>query len=393
MTLRAGVTKRGSTWSYVIRVRDPETGLSKPRWVGGFATEKAAKAARDEARVKARTGQYIDRNRITVAGYLDQWLAAHAMEIKPKTLQDYRHLIESHVKPRIGDLPLQAVRPARLTKLYHDLATTGGRNHAGLSPRTVEYVHAILRKAFRDAVVVDQVLASNPAERAKRPRGARKELGEVWAPPQLRIFLQLASGHRLSAFYHLAAYTGARRGELLHLRWSHVDLDRAEIQITGSTAIIGGQRIEGSTKGGRSRTVSIDPGTVEVLREHRKHQAAERLTVGPNWRGSTDDYVFTSAWGEPVYPDTVSSLMAVLIKRYNDSQAKAKPGKPLPPARLHDLRHIHATTLLRAGVPVHVVAARLGHADPSITLRVYAHVISEQLAEAAVIFARAAGSD
>jgi integrase len=393
MPLRDGVTKRGSTWSYVIRVYDPETGLSKPRWVGGFASEKAAKAARDEARVKARAGQYIDRNRITVGSYLDQWLAAHAMEIKPKTLQDYRHLIERHVKPQIGDLPLQAIRPARITKLYRDLATTGGRDGAGLSPRTVEYVHAILRKALRDAVVVDQVLASNPAERAKRPRGARRELGEVWTPDQLRIFLQTARGHRLSALYHLAAYTGARRGELLYLRWDHIDLDAAEIRITGSTAVIDGQRTEGTTKGGRSRTVSIDPGTVQVLKEHRTRQATERLTAGPERRGRANGYVFTTALGEPVYPDTVSRLMLVLIKRYNARQSRLKAGRPIPVARLHDLRHVHATTLLRAGVPVHVVAARLGHADPSVTLRVYAHVISEQLAEAAVIFADAVGSD
>ena len=106
------------------------------------------------------------------------------MEIKPKTLHDYRHLIERHVKPHIGEVTLQAMRPARLTRLYRDLATTGGRAGTGLSPRTVEYVHAILHKAFRDAVVVDQVLASNPAERAKRPRGARHELGEVWTPRQ-----------------------------------------------------------------------------------------------------------------------------------------------------------------------------------------------------------------
>ena len=81
--------------------------------------------------------------------------------------------------------------------------------------------------------------------------------------------------------------------------------------------------------------------------------------------------------------------MPVLINRHNERQRGKSAGQPLPAARLHDLRHVHATTLLRAGVPVHVVAARLGHADPSITLRVYAHVIGEQLAEAAVIFARA----
>lgn len=82
--LRDGVMKRGTTWSYVIRVKDPETGISKPRWVGGFATEHDAKAARDDARVKARRGEYIDRNSITVAAYLDQWLEAHAVEVKPK---------------------------------------------------------------------------------------------------------------------------------------------------------------------------------------------------------------------------------------------------------------------------------------------------------------------
>jgi integrase len=381
--LRDGVMKRGTTWSYVIRVKDPETGISKPRWVGGFATEQDAKAARDEARVKARKGQYIDRNRITVAAYLDDWLEAHAVEVKPKTLQDYRHLINRHVRPHIGDLRLQAITPARITRLYHELAAGGGRDGAGLSPRTVEYVHAVLRKAFRDAVVVDQTLPSNPIERAKRRRNARSEPGRVWTPAQLRAFLDTARQHRLFAFYRLAAYTGARRGELLNLRWRDVDLDLAEVRITGSAAVIGGQRIEGTTKSGRSRTVSIDAGTAQVLRDHRKRQAGERLRVGPEWRG-TDDHVFSTSRGEPIHPDTVSSLMTTLINTHNDQQ-----GEPLPHARLHDLRHVHATTLLLAGVPVHVVAARLGHADPSITLRVYAHVINDQLTEAADIFARA----
>ena len=135
--------------------------------------------------------------------------------------------------------------------------------------------------------------------------------------------------------------------------------------------------------------VGIDPGHGPVLQGHRERQVTERLTAGPLWRGDRDNYVFTSAWREPVHPDTVSSLMPVLVNRHNERQGEDNRGKPLSAARLHDLRHVHATTLLRAGVPVHVVAARLGHADPSIALRVYAHVIGEQLAEAAAIFARA----
>lgn len=136
-----------------------------------------------------------------------------------------------------------------------------------------------------------------------------------------------------------------------------VDLDLGEVRITGSAAVIAGQRVEGTTKSGRSRTVSIDADTVQVLKEHRKRQAGERLRVGPEWRG-TDDYVFSTAWGDPIHPDTVSSLMTTLVNTHNDQQSE-----PLPHARLHDLRHVHATTLLLAGVPAHVVAA--GWATPT----------------------------
>lgn len=141
----------------------------------------------------------------------------------------------------------------------------------------------------------------------------------------------------------------------------------------GSTAVIRGRRVEGTTKGGRSRIVSIDGATVAVLREHHRQQAEERLAAGPAWIDN-DGLVFASKWGEPLYPDAVTALMSKMISKYN----KAAPAMAqLPHARLHDLRHLHATTLLLAGVPVHVVAARLGHADPAVTLRVYSHVLRE----------------
>src|SRR5207249_10887606 len=129
-----------------------------------------------------------------------------------------------------------------------------------------------------------------------------------------------------------------------------------------------------------------DSETVAILREHRRQQAEERLSAGSAWNDS-GGLVFTNRWGEPLYPDTVSALMTKLINGYNSSATP--PAAPLPHSRLHDLRHLHATTLLLAGVPVHVVAARLGHADPAITLRVYAHVIRSAEAAAADIFAEA----
>ena len=324
--LRDGVMKRGTTWSYVIRVKDPETGISKPRWVGGFATEEDAKAARDDTRVRARHGEYIDRNRITVAAYLDEWIEAHAMEIKPRTLADYRACIRLYATPRIGHLPIQAVRPSTITKLYRDLLTSGGRDGKPLAVATVTHLHAVLRKAFRDAVIVDELIGSNPVERAKRPRAQAQEPGTVWTIAQLRTFLATAQRHRLFVFFHVAAYTGARRGELLNLRWKDIDLDGKKITITGSTAVIGGERVNGTTKSGRTRVVSIDAETVAVLRQRKADQAAEQLKAGDSWRGTKDGYVFTTGWGEPIYPDTVTSLMTKLIRANNEPDQGPRQG-------------------------------------------------------------------
>jgi integrase len=321
--LRDGVIKRGGSWSYVIRVPDAATGVSKPRWVGGFDTEEAAKAARDEARVRARNGQYVSRSTCTVADYLAEWLAAHAVAVKPKTLAGYRHDIDHYIVPRIGRTRLQALRPAVISKLYRDLAEHGGRDGQALSANTISHIHLTLRKALADAVNVEQLLPANPAARSKRARGTASEPVQVWTARQLGSFLAAARSHRLFAFYRLAAYTGARRGELLYLRWSAVDLAAAEVTIGGSTAVVRGQRVEGTTKGGRSRTVSLDRGTVTVLREHRRQQAEERLAAGSAWTDA-GGLVFVTRWGEPLYPDTVTALMTKLINQHK--QGGRSPG-------------------------------------------------------------------
>jgi integrase len=153
-----------------------------------------------------------------------------------------------------------------------------------------------------------------------------------------------------------------------------------KITFSRSVDVLGGVRVEGSTKSGRSRVAPVDEGTVAALRTWRKQQAEERLRLGAAY----DDTGLISlrSTGSRSIPDTGNQLMPRLAA-----------GAGVPAARLHDLRHLHATTLLLAGVPVHVVAARLGHADPAITLRVYAHVIREASTAVADVFARAVSSD
>ena len=202
------------------------------------------------------------------------------------------------------------------------------------------HLHAVLRKAFRDAVIVDELIGSNPVERAKRPRAQVQEPGTVWTIAQLRAFLATGSntgGSRSS----MSPPTPERRGKLLNLRWKDIDLDGKKLTVTGSTAMIAGERVNGTTKSGRTRVVSIDDETVTVLRQRKTDQAAEQLNAGDSWHGTKDGYVFTAGWGKPTYPDTVTSLMTKLIRAH----------KQLPHARLHDLRHLHATNSLRRPGP------------------------------------------
>lgn len=142
-------------------------------------------------------------------------------------------------------------------------------------------------------VDVEQLLAANPAARSKRPRRIASEPVQVWTADQFGAFLAAARSHRLFAFYRLGAYTGARRGELLYLRWSAVNLEAAEVTFGGSTAVVRAQRVEGTTKGGRSRTISLDRDSVAILHEHRRQQAEERVAAGSAWN-DTGGLVFVT---------------------------------------------------------------------------------------------------
>ena len=120
----------------------------------------------------------------------------------------------------------------------------------------------------------------------------------MWTADQLRLFLDVASGHRLFAFYRLAAYSGARRGELLNLRWADVDWKARAIRIRGSVGVIDGDRVEGTTKGGHERNISLDAGTMDVLRAHRPRQMDEQALVGEAWTDT--GHVFTTGLGQPI---------------------------------------------------------------------------------------------
>ena len=195
---------------------------------------------------------------------------------------------------------------------------------------------------------------------------------------ELKKLLEELESHRLFAFFRLLAYTGGRRGEILALRWSDLDFEKATLAISKNRTRIGKTVIEqDSTKGGDGkRIVQLDSETLRLVKDHRRRQIEERMKAGSLWQEA--NYIFTQENGLPLDPSTPYQLFKKTAKRLG-----------LRSESLHSIRHLHATELLNSGAGVHLVKDRLGHSDISTTLRIYAHIRPEQKQEVADLFARA----
>ena len=378
--VKNGVAFTGRNWSYVLRVPDLATGKTKPQWVGGFDSEKSAKLARDKARVSLSSSTYVSPSKATVGEYLSTWINdVHASQLKATTLERYKQVINKHLIPELGAIKLQDLRASHVQALYTNLLTRPTATGEPLSPRTVELIGTVLKIAIKYAVNVDEVMAVNPASRVPLPKG-KGSIPAPWSIQELNTFLDVARTHRLFFFFRLSAFTGARRGELLALKWS--DFDGSAITISKNRLSVSKQvLVQNSTKGGTNgqRRVPLDRETIELFTAHRKRQLIERLALGEYWHDT--GYVFTQENGLPIYPHTPSDLFKKLLKKAE-----------LRPTRLHDQRHLHATELLRLGEPLHVVASRLGHRDAMVTATIYAHVSDQQAETASSTFANAVES-
>ena len=374
--MKNGITKRGSSYSYVIRVPDPKTGKTKPRWVGGFKTEKEAKAARDKERVSISSGTYVNPTKITIGDFLEFWIETHSHTLKPSTEASYRGHIRLYLKPYLGTLLISDLRPTHIQKMYVDLKNHGGANGSELSSRTVQFTGSILTKALKHAVEIEGLMSTNPATRVPRPKSSPKT-NQPYSPEQMKVFMSGISDHRLFALFRLAIYTGARLGEILALTWDDIDFNSGNLSISKNRVAVEGKSItQNSTKGGDGRrVVSLDIETLEILKIHKKQQAKERLLAGTNWLDTGN--LFVDELGNPIGYGTPAHLFQRVRKRL-----------ALPEQRFHDLRHFHATQLLEAGVPLHVVAQRLGHKDAMVTATIYAHVTNQQAQNVSEVFAK-----
>jgi integrase len=351
------------------------------------------RAAEKELRARLKAvddNAYVAPDRITVAKWIETWFAT--IEVDPRTAERYDQLLRLHVVPTLGAVRLQALRASDLETLYTSLKNKS-------SDRTRRHVHVVFGTCLKAAVRKD-MLVRNPVAQAMAPRVERKladeRVGMALSRDQLTKLVQAFRGHPLFPLVVTAIGTGARRSELLALRWSDLDPTRKTLGIERAlTEPKQGDRRIRKVKVTKSpagvRTIMLDDGVIAALLEQRSlHQ---RIVAGISSAADVDLSLVKLPDRALIFPSLEKGLCelrdANAVTRTFERKARKLLGEPK--LRLHDLRHTHGSRLIAAGETITTVAARQGH-TPEVLLRIYAHELKaaeEQRASAGVIAALA----
>jgi integrase len=385
---RTGHIRERSPGSFELRYSlgvDPTTGR---RRIATTTIHGHRKDAEKELRRLLRavdTGEHINPNRITVRRWLATWLDSIRQEVSPKTWERYSELVEGFLAPALGHMHIAKLAPVHIQTAYNGWATSGRRDGkpGGLSPRTRCHLHRVLTGALNRAVE-QQLIARNPTAALSRrlPKVERKEMATLSAEQANRL-LSAIRHNRIYWPVLLALATGARRGEVLALRWRHVDLDRGVVSIMQSLEETkSGLRFK-SPKSERTRAVPLPAFAVTELRRHKVEQAEELLALGIRQEENTLLCSRLDPFKKNGTLDPVAAMNGHAVGREYRRVFRGLKDRDIPYVRYHDLRHSHATQLLVAGVHAKVVQERLGHSNIGITLDTYSHVIGTMQEDAA----------
>jgi integrase len=306
----------------------------------------------------------------TLVEYLAEWMTSVRPTLRESTWDSYAQVVQGHLVPGLGDLELSEITPKVLSSFYGKLLASGRQDgKGGLSAGTARYCHIVLKKALSDAARWGEI-DRNPCDLVSGPRPRRPEM-RTWTAEQVKTFLTHVRDDRLWAAWLLAATTGMRRGEVLGLRWTDLDLEAGRLQVRRALVSVRYRIVVSEPKTARGRrSVDLDPASVAALEEHRDRMRGEFEARRAEL--SDRDLVFVGRAGEPIHPDRFYRA----FRRHSDRAG-------LPAIRLHDLRHTYASVALAAGIHPKVVSERLGHANIMITLDTYSHVIPSLQREAA----------
>lgn len=297
--------------------------------------------------------------------------------LKAKTAWGYEQKLE-RINQAIGHIKLKDLKPAHINAFYANLQEDGMHKKTGgkLSPGTVNTYHRVLSAVLFRAVKWGYI-AANPASRADLPSIANRKAAYLDEPDARRL-LELLHDEPIKwrAMITFDLLSGLRRGELLGLRWRDMDMEAQTITInqTSNYTPNRGVYVDTPKSSTSNRPLRLSRSAFILLMEYKSWQNAQREACGDAWRDE-DGRVFTTDDGAPVFPDSITQWFGKFVKRAG-----------LPKVTVHSLRHTYASLMIADGVPLVVVSSQLGHAQPSTTLSIYAHVIASAEAKAAQTF-------
>ena len=361
------VTRGGKEYTYwearYTAGYDPGTGKQIQRSITGKTQKevaqklKAATAAIDE-------GTYTAPNKMTVAQWLDIWAAEYLSSVKPRTVDSYKAIVKTHLKPGLGAIKLDTLAAHTIQSFYNGLSTPS-ESREPLSPKTVKNIHGILHKALQQAVS-NGYIRFNPTDPCVLPKVVKKELHPL-DETQITAFLRAIQGHQFEELFTVTLFTGMREGEALGLLWDCVDLTRGTITINKQLQKVRGTKGEytlAPTKNGKGRTLAIAPTVVTTLKRVRLRQLENRLRYGEYYQDN--GFVFTDELGRHLKHQTVYLNFKQVVESIGS-----------PETRFHDLRHSYAVASIKSGDDIKTVQENLGHATAAFTLDVYGHVTDQ----------------
>ena len=349
--------RRGTAWELVGYAGiDPRTRRARYASRTFRGTEKQADRALEALVREVDDGRHQPGSETTVEGLIARWIEIVSPNLSPSTLEGYRGWSRRAIVPKLGKIPVAKLDVMTIEDFYRTLVSEG------LSALSVRHVHAVLRRALVSAQRWGWIVA-NPAALAEPPRAAVKEQKPP-SPAEARGFIAWCIAHDeddLAVVLRLAAISGARRGELVALRWSDVDFETGHLTIARAMTGAGGAITEKKPKSGKVRRLALDPSTLDLLNVHRGSEIEKSKYFRVEF--TENDPIFTTVPGESWTPGALS-------KRYSRAQEASGFGPTL-----HAWRHFSATVALAAGNTPRQVADRLGHSTPVITMTTYAHSI------------------
>ena len=364
-TGRPTVRQQRDKWVVRVDGIDTETGKDRPRQLGTYPSQRAARRALAELLERGDAESAVRADKGTVGEYVDAWAAAK-VDVSPKSRQQYEWTAK-HIRKGLGGIPLD-----RLSR--EDVATWIDGMAAGgvFARRSIQIFRMVLRAALDEAVAEGR-LRRSPAARVGMPRvvvkGDRVREVPAWTEDDVRKFLAATKDHRWYGPIRLDVLYGLRRSELLGLKWGDIDLKAGTVRVERGLTEVGGVPTWTDGKNARSRrTIPIDPTTAQHLGAHRRRQAEERLAAGSTW--VDNDLLVASRTGTVVSPGNFDQTLERLVLRAG-----------VPRLTSHGLRHTAATHMVRHASDIGEIRAAadlLGH-SPDMLMRTYAHALPESV--------------